>query len=77
MAGGGRYGGDRAMAHFADLVARPEAEIPLDEAALLIAYHARPELDLGAELANLDDLAGGCKEPTLDALAGQDRKSVV
>jgi regulator of sirC expression with transglutaminase-like and TPR domain len=68
MAGGGRYGGDRAMAHFADLVSRPEDEIPLDEAALLIAYHARPELDLGAELARLDDLAASCNPPTFDGL---------
>jgi len=68
MAGGGRYGGDRAMGHFADLVARPEAEIPLDEAALLIAYHARPELDLGAELARLDDLAASCDPPTFEGL---------
>ncbi len=68
MAGGGGDGGDRAMAHFADLVARPDDEIPLDETALLIAYHARPELDLGAELARLDDLAASCNPPTFDGL---------
>ena len=56
------------MAHFADLVARPDDEIPLDETALLIAYHARPELDLGAELARLDDLAASCDPPTFDGL---------
>jgi regulator of sirC expression with transglutaminase-like and TPR domain len=56
-------------ARFADLVARPDEQIPLDEAALLIAAHARPELDVAAELARLDDLAAGCKEPTLDGLA--------
>ena len=53
---------------FAALVARPDEEIPLDEAALLIAAHARPELDVAAELGRLDDLASGCKEPTLDGL---------
>jgi regulator of sirC expression with transglutaminase-like and TPR domain len=53
---------------FAALVARPEEEIPLDEAALLIAAQARPDLDVAAELALLDELAGGCKEPTLDGL---------
>jgi regulator of sirC expression with transglutaminase-like and TPR domain len=68
MVGGGHYGGDRAMAHFADLVARPDDEIPLDEAALLIAYHARPDLDLGAELARLDDLAASCNPPTFDGI---------
>jgi regulator of sirC expression with transglutaminase-like and TPR domain len=57
------------MARFADLVARPDDEIPLDEAALLIAAQARPELDLGGELSRLDDLAGGCGEATLDGLA--------
>jgi regulator of sirC expression with transglutaminase-like and TPR domain len=56
------------MAHFADLVGRPDDDIPLDEAALLIAYHARPGLDIGAELARLDDLAASCRPPTFDGL---------
>jgi len=68
MGGGAGHGGDRAMAHFADLVARPDDKIPLDEAALLIAYHARPDLDLGAELARLDDLAASCRPATFDGL---------
>lgn len=53
---------------FAALVARPDEEIPLDEAALLIAAEARPDLDVAAELLRLDELAGGCKEPSLDGL---------
>ena len=57
-----------ATGHFADLVSRPEDEIPLDEAALLIAYHARPDIDIGAELALLDDLAESCNPPTLDGI---------
>jgi regulator of sirC expression with transglutaminase-like and TPR domain len=61
--------GRSATARFAELVARADDEIPLDEAALLIAAHARPELDVAAELGRLDELAAGCKEPTLDALA--------
>ena len=56
-------------ARFTELVARPDDEIPLDEAALLIAAHARPELDVAAELVRLDALAAGCKEPTFDGLA--------
>jgi regulator of sirC expression with transglutaminase-like and TPR domain len=56
------------MARFADLVARPDDEIPLDEAALLIAARARPDLDVGAEQARLDELAGGCGEATFDGL---------
>lgn len=67
MAGGGE-GGDRAMSHFADLVGQTDDKIPLDETALLIAYHARPGLDIGAELARLDDLAASCNPPDFDGL---------
>jgi len=42
---------------FAELLARPEAEIALDEAALLIAAHAHPDLDVSARLGQLDELA--------------------
>jgi len=65
---GGADGGEKGKARFADLVALPDDEIPLDEAALLIAAQARPELDVGAELGRLDELAGGCGEATLDGL---------
>lgn len=51
---------------FAELVEKPEGELPLDEAALLIAAHAQPDLDINDELAALDDLARGIPEPTLD-----------
>lgn len=44
---------------FLQLVAAPEAEVALDEAALLIAAHAHPTLDVAAELAHLDELAAG------------------
>ncbi len=50
---------------FAELVAGPEEELVLDEAALLIAAHARPDLDIGAELKLLDRLAAGIPEGTL------------
>ena len=43
---------------FGALIARGET-LPLDEACLLIAARARPELDLGAELGRLDALADG------------------
>jgi hypothetical protein len=42
---------------FAELVQGPEEELPLDEAALLIAAHAYPDLDVGFELQLLDGLA--------------------
>jgi regulator of sirC expression with transglutaminase-like and TPR domain len=53
---------------FAALVSGPEEAINLDEAALLIAAHAYPDLDIAAELAVLDGLAQRCVAPTLDAL---------
>lgn len=58
----------RLRERFGELVARPETEIPLDEAALLVAAQARPDLDLDVELARLEELAEGCFAPTLDAL---------
>jgi len=61
-------GAGDARERFAALVARPDDKIPLDEAALLIAASARPDVDVAAELGRLDDLAAGCKEPTLDGL---------
>lgn len=43
---------------FTALVARPGG-FPLDEACLLVAAHAHPELDVDDELARLDALAAG------------------
>jgi regulator of sirC expression with transglutaminase-like and TPR domain len=42
---------------FTELLARPESEIALDEAALLVAAHAHPELAIEARLAQLDTIA--------------------
>jgi len=36
---------------------RPDPEIPLDEAAMLIAAHANPALDIEAQLTRLDETA--------------------
>ena len=44
---------------FVELVSRPEWELPLDEAAFLIAAHAQPGLDVDAQRRRLDDLTGG------------------
>lgn len=49
---------------FRELVQGPEDALPLDEAALLLAAHAK-DLDVGAELAVLDELAAGIRQPTL------------
>ena len=53
-------------ARFAELATRQEDHIPLDETALLIAARGRPEVDVAAELARLDELASGCPEPTFE-----------
>ncbi|HEX2038654.1 MAG TPA: transglutaminase-like domain-containing protein [Acidimicrobiales bacterium] len=57
-------------ARFRRLVQGPEDDIPLDEAVLLIAAHAHPELDVDARLAQLDGLAAGCPSPTVDGVVG-------
>jgi len=46
----------------------PDEEIPLDEAAALIAAHAYPGLDVSAVLGQLDEVAGGCAPGELDGL---------
>jgi regulator of sirC expression with transglutaminase-like and TPR domain len=51
---------------FTELVQGPPDELALDEAALLIAAHARPDLDVAAELSQLDRLAAGIPDRTLD-----------
>jgi regulator of sirC expression with transglutaminase-like and TPR domain len=54
---------------FAELLALPESDIPLDEGALLIAAHAHPGLDIDARLAQLDELAGAAKGLSTTELA--------
>jgi regulator of sirC expression with transglutaminase-like and TPR domain len=55
-------------ARFAELVRGPEASLALDEAALLIAAHAHPGLDVDAQRARLDALATACPASSLDAV---------
>lgn len=59
---------EEATRRFGELVARPEPEIPLDEAAALIGAHAAAGLDVARPLARLDQLAAACPAPTLEAL---------
>ncbi len=56
------------LSRFHELVNRPEAALPLDEAAMQIAAQGHPPVDVGAELGRLDDLASRCREPTLARL---------
>jgi regulator of sirC expression with transglutaminase-like and TPR domain len=50
------------------LLAGPEAALRLDEAALLIAAHARPRLDIDEELRRLDRLAAAVDGEGADAV---------
>lgn len=54
---------------FAAVVRGPEAAVPLDEAALLIADAVKPDgADVAGALAALDELADEVPAPTLDGL---------
>jgi regulator of sirC expression with transglutaminase-like and TPR domain len=53
---------------FVAALARPAEAVPLDEAALCIAAHADPAVDVDAYLSRIDDLAGEVRTPTLDGL---------
>ena len=53
---------------FAEAVLRPDAEVPLDLAWALLTAQAHPSVDPDALVAELDDLAAGCRTPTLDGL---------
>ncbi len=52
------------LTRFQELVNGPEATVPLDEAAMLIAAQGHPPVDVAAELGRLDELATRCREPT-------------
>lgn len=57
-----------AVRRFAELVHAPEPDIPLDEAALLIAAASKDEVDVAGALTALDRLADRVTAPTLDGL---------
>jgi regulator of sirC expression with transglutaminase-like and TPR domain len=54
---------------FAELVRGPEQRCRLDVGALLIAAHARRDLDIDHELTRLDALAAGCRGSSIEAVA--------
>jgi regulator of sirC expression with transglutaminase-like and TPR domain len=62
-------------ARFISLVQREEDSLPLDKAALLVAAHAEPGLDIGAQLTRLDRLAARVRDLTpagvVDLLFGE------
>lgn len=59
-----------STARFVELVGASEAVVAsrLDEAALLIAAHAHPGLEVAGYLAELDELAAGVGEPSIEAI---------
>ena len=57
-----------AISRFAEVMAGPEASIPLDEAALLLAVATRGDGSVDDGLAQLDGLAQEVPAPTLDGL---------
>jgi regulator of sirC expression with transglutaminase-like and TPR domain len=59
---------DDMTARFAELVARQDHPLPVDEALLLIAAHADPNLDIEAQKRRLDELAAQVEEPTVEGL---------
>jgi regulator of sirC expression with transglutaminase-like and TPR domain len=54
---------------FAELVRGPEERCGLDLGALLIAAHARRDLDIDEQLGHLDELAAACPGSDLEALS--------
>jgi len=57
-----------ATTRWRELLERKDAKVPLDEAALLIAAHANPTLDVAEQLTRLDDLAAGVDDPSTDGV---------
>ena len=55
-------------ARFVALVGDASVEPPLDEAALLIAAHVHPGLDVPFWTGRLDDLAAACQDATFDGV---------
>lgn len=59
---------ENPTARFAALLAPDAGEPPLDEAALLVAAHALPALDIEAERGRLDEISGGLRSSDIDGL---------
>jgi regulator of sirC expression with transglutaminase-like and TPR domain len=57
-----------AIERFTRTVTAADGQLPLDEAALLIAACDHPPLDVIGQLARLDDIAGRCPSPTPEGI---------
>jgi len=56
------------LSRWRDLMSRDEGDIPLDEAALLIAAHADPALHVPSQLDRLDEIAARLGPADIDAV---------
>lgn len=57
-----------AFDRYRRLLQLPEADLPLDEACLLVSAHFHPGLDVGAQLERVDQLAAAVEKPTVDGV---------
>src|SRR5262249_31869379 len=57
-----------ATARFTAMVQGPESAVSLDHAALLVAAHANPALDIDRSIALLDDIAARCSDRSFAGL---------
>lgn len=64
-------GGSEPTTRFTALLTLPEADVPLDEAAFLVAAHAHPGLNLDDWLVRLDETAGRCVTARSPAQLGE------
>ncbi len=55
-------------ARWADLIQLPDEDLPLDEAALVIAAHANPGLDIAEQLGRLDAIAASLSQSETEEL---------
>lgn len=53
---------------FVEVVNGPARHVDLAQTALLLSAHVRPDIDLEAQDARVQDLADRCPEPTLDGV---------
>lgn len=70
--GSGTVAAVEATERFLELCRAPEPTVAVEELALLVAAHATPGLDVGAQLSRLDDLAGSCPTGSTGAVGVAD-----
>ena len=59
---------EEVVARFGALVDPSQTSVSLDEACLVVALQARPDLDVGEQVGRLDDLAAGVTDASVDGV---------